>query len=216
MDHLKDMGIRYRELAERKFAEYDYVEAKKLCQKAKDFFPGLNFLSTFIIVIDIYLSKEKIVNGEPDWYGILGLEKSATPEKLFERFNKLCNDIKLGEDSVIGVEGARDILVEACAALTGTSSWIECPRCLHKFSYYKERMNQDIFCTGCGEFFKFISRISESPKETASSSLNEDDKRSSNRESVKGQANKIRRSSRTIVRPSKYKDFIRYENFIRF
>ncbi|PWA44106.1 DnaJ heat shock amino-terminal domain protein [Artemisia annua] len=142
MEHLKDMGIRYRDLAERKFAEYDYVGAKKLCQKAKDFFAGLSLLSTFITVIDIYLSREKIVDDEPDW-------------------------------------------------------------CLHKFSCYKERMNQDIFSTGCGEFFKFISRISESPKETASSSLNEDDKRSSNHESVKGLANKIRRSSRTIVRPSK-------------
>ena len=216
MDHRKDMGIRYRDLAERKFAEYDYVGAKKYCQKAKDYFTGLSLLSTFITVIDIYLSREKIIDDEPDWYGILGLEKSATPEKIFERFNKLCNDIKLGEDSVIGVEGARDILVEACAVLTGTSSWIECPKCLHQFSCYKERMNQEIFCTGCGEFFKFISRISESSKETASSSLNEDDKRSSNCDSVKGHANKIRRSSRTIVRPPKYKEFIRYTDFIRF
>lgn len=210
MDHLKDLGIRYRELAERQFAEYDYVGAKKLCQKAKDFFPGLSLLSTFSTVIDIYLAREKIVDGEPDWYGILGLEKSATPEKLFERFNKLYNDIKVGEDSVIGAEGATNILVEACTALTGASSWIECPRCLHNFSYYKERMDQEIFCTGCGEFFKFISRTSESLKQTASSSLNEDDKRSSNCEPVKGKTHNIRRSSRTIVRPSKYKDFILY------
>ena len=73
MDHRKDMGIRYRDLAERKFAEYDYDGAKKYCQKAKDYFAGLSLLSTFITVIDIYLSREKIIDDEPDWYGILGL-----------------------------------------------------------------------------------------------------------------------------------------------
>ena len=60
------MVIWYKELAERQFSKYDYVGAKKLSEKAKDLFPGHNLLSTFINVIDVYLSRDKFVDGERD------------------------------------------------------------------------------------------------------------------------------------------------------
>ena len=165
----QDMAIRTKAVAELKFAEQDYVGAKEFARKAKNISPGLNIISIFITVIDIYLSREKIVDGQPDWYGILGLEKPATPMKIFESFDKINNDIKLWEDMVIGVEGASEILFEAYAVLTGIS-WVECPRCLRKFNCSKERINKEIVCISCGVVFHAVSRPEFKIPETSSGS----------------------------------------------
>ena len=67
MDYFKDMGIRYKELAERQFAKYDYVGAKKLLKKQKICFQGLIYYQhSLLLIIDIYLSRNKFVDGERD------------------------------------------------------------------------------------------------------------------------------------------------------
>ncbi|KAM0033254.1 hypothetical protein Hdeb2414_s0016g00484011 [Helianthus debilis subsp. tardiflorus] len=90
MDCISERAMLIKETAERKFAEKEYIEAKKLAQQAKDLFPGLGFISLFITVIDIYLSRTKIIDGQPDWHAVLGLDNTATLKKtcviLLSRF----------------------------------------------------------------------------------------------------------------------------------
>ncbi|KAL8250325.1 hypothetical protein R6Q59_034018 [Mikania micrantha] len=148
MDCNNERALMTRKIAERKFAENDYVEAKKLAQQAKDMFPGLGFISLFITIIDVYLSRQKMVNGQPDWHAVLGLEKSATLKKTCEKYYNLYDDIKGGKNDVIGAEGALQILSEAFCNLTG-EFWTMCPSCRFKFQYSTDRVNKEILCFNC-------------------------------------------------------------------
>ncbi|KAJ9700472.1 hypothetical protein PVL29_005997 [Vitis rotundifolia] len=56
----------------RKFREKDFLGAKKFVLKAQNLHPGLEGLSQMLTIPDVYISAEKKVSGEVDWYGILG------------------------------------------------------------------------------------------------------------------------------------------------
>ncbi|KAK9066401.1 hypothetical protein SSX86_013723 [Deinandra increscens subsp. villosa] len=152
MDCYHERAQLTKELAERKFAEKDYVEAKKLAQQAKDLFPGLEFISLFITTIDIYLSRQKVVNGQPDWHAVFGLENPATLEKICEKYYNLYEDVKCGKNNVIGAEGALQILSEAFCNLTG-EFWTMCPRCQFKFQYANDRINKEMVCFNCHRYY---------------------------------------------------------------
>ncbi|MFS7971476.1 hypothetical protein Hanom_Chr09g00833351 [Helianthus anomalus] len=148
MDCISERAMVIKEIAERKFVEKDYIEAKKLAQQAKDLFPGLGYISLFITTIDIYLSRTKIIDGQPDWHAVLGLDNTATLKKTCEKFYNLYEDVKGGKNNVIGGEGALQILLEAFCHLSG-EFWTMCPRCQFKFQYSNDRVNKVIGCFNC-------------------------------------------------------------------
>ncbi|KAI3727054.1 hypothetical protein L1987_66863 [Smallanthus sonchifolius] len=108
----------------------------------------LGFISLFITIIDIYLSRQNIVDGQADWHAVLGLEDTATLEKTCEKYYNLYEDVKGGRSNVIGVEGALQILSEAFCNVT-VEFWTMCPRCQFKFQYSNDRMNKEIVCFNC-------------------------------------------------------------------
>ncbi|PWA64263.1 hypothetical protein CTI12_AA346220 [Artemisia annua] len=147
MDFNKDIAMRTKWLAEDKFTEKDFVGARKLAQKAKDLFPGLSFITLFITIIDIYISREI-----PDWYGVVGLEYPATLEQICEKYFNLHHDIKSVKDNVIGAQVALEILSEAFCFLTNTF-WTECPGCLLQFQYSSALANKNLKCFNCSALF---------------------------------------------------------------
>ncbi|KAK1433926.1 hypothetical protein QVD17_10844 [Tagetes erecta] len=152
MDCNNERALAIKETAEKKFAEKDYAEAKKLAQEAKDLFPGLGFISLFITVIDIYFYRQEIVNGQPNWRAVLGLETPSTLDKTCEKYYNLYEDVKLGKNNVLGAEGALQILSEAFCHLTG-QFWTVCPSCQFQFQYSTDSINKEILCFNCQKYY---------------------------------------------------------------
>ncbi|KAI3765998.1 hypothetical protein L2E82_16046 [Cichorium intybus] len=113
---------------------------------------SLNLTSLFITLNNIYESKEKTENGEPDWYGVLGLKKPATLEKICEKYCKLRQTIEEVRNEVIGAEGALQILSEAFCMLTQTF-WTKCSSCQFQFQYSNFRINEELVCINCRKHF---------------------------------------------------------------
>lgn len=160
MDCNNERALRTKEVAERKFAKKDYVGAKKFAQKAKDLCPELDFISLFITILNIFLSKEKIVDGQPNWYGVLGLEKPATVEEISKNYFNLFEAVKAGRNNVIGTEEALQTISEAFRVLTGTF-WAMCPRCQFSFQYLNNVANKVISCSYCNKVFLAVPLPSE-------------------------------------------------------
>ena len=147
MDFNKDNAMRTKCVAEDNFSEKDFVGARKLAQKAKDLLPGLSFITLFITIIDIHISREI-----PDWYGVVGLEYPATLEQICEKYFNLHHDIKSVRDNVIGAKVALEILSEVFCFLTNTF-WTECPGCLLQFQYSSALANKNLKCFNCSAIF---------------------------------------------------------------
>ncbi|CAH1423148.1 unnamed protein product [Lactuca virosa] len=114
---------------------------------------GLEFQSLLITINNIYSSRQKIKNGEPDWYGVLHLiNKPATLEEICANYYKLHAKVEEGRNNVAGAEGALKILLEALCMLTQTF-WTKCPGCKFRFHYSNARTNKELVCINCGNLF---------------------------------------------------------------
>lgn len=72
MECKRDEAIRAKRLAEKKLADKDFAASKKYTVKAQTLYPDLDGISQMSTIVDVYISAENKVNGELDWYGILG------------------------------------------------------------------------------------------------------------------------------------------------
>ena len=89
MECNKDEAARVKEMVEEKLAAKDHMGAKKLALKAQNLFPGLWGIPQMLAVLDVYISAENKINGEADWYGILGVDPKPDDETVRKRYRKL-------------------------------------------------------------------------------------------------------------------------------
>lgn len=118
MECNKDEATKAKELAEKKFAEKDVTGARKFAMKAQSLFPGLDGLQQLLATLNIYLSAERKINGEVDWYGILGIEPSSDEETVKKQYRKLALSLHPDKNKSVGAEGAFKILSEAWSVLS--------------------------------------------------------------------------------------------------
>lgn len=118
MECNKEEAARAKELAEKKLTERDYDGAKKIALKAQTLFPGLEGLPQFMATLDLYISSEKKVNGEVDWYGILGVDPFADDETLRRQYRALALTLHPDKNKSVGADGAFKILSEAWSLLS--------------------------------------------------------------------------------------------------
>ncbi|KAL2934404.1 Chaperone protein dnaJ 49 [Bienertia sinuspersici] len=118
MECNKDEAAKAKELAEKKFAEKDVMGARKFATKAHTLFPGLDGLQQLLATLNIYLSAERKVNGEVDWYGVLGVEPSSDDEAVKKQYRKLALSLHPDKNKSVGAEGAFKILSEAWNVLS--------------------------------------------------------------------------------------------------
>lgn len=118
MECNKEEAARAKEIAERKLEEREYDGAKKFALKAQNLFPGLEGLRQFMATLDVYISYEKKVNGEVDWYGILGVDPFAADEALRRQYRALALTLHPDKNKSVGAEGAFKILSEAWSLLS--------------------------------------------------------------------------------------------------
>lgn len=118
MECNKDEAARAKEIAERKFTERNYSAAKKFVLKAQNLYPGLDGLSQMMTTLEVYISAENKINGEMDWYGILGVNHLADEETIRKQYRKLALVLHPDKNKSLGAEGAFKLVSEAWSLLS--------------------------------------------------------------------------------------------------
>ncbi|XP_023645995.1 uncharacterized protein LOC17899917 [Capsella rubella] len=118
MECNKDEAKRAMDIAERKITEKDYNGAKKFANKAQNLFPELDGLKQLLMAIDVYISGEKKICGEADWYGILGVDPFANDEAVKKQYRKLVLLLHPDKNKCNGAEGAFQLVAEAWTLLS--------------------------------------------------------------------------------------------------
>lgn len=121
MDCNKDEAARAKEKAEEKFTAKDIVGAKKFALKAQNLFPGLEGISQMLATLDVYISAENKINGEVDWYAILGVDPRADEETVRKHYRKLALILHPDKNKSIGADGAFKLISQAWSMLSDKS-----------------------------------------------------------------------------------------------
>uniref|UniRef100_A0A1J3CUR3 DnaJ-like protein subfamily B member 12 n=1 Tax=Noccaea caerulescens TaxID=107243 RepID=A0A1J3CUR3_NOCCA len=118
MECNKDEAKRAMDIAERKVTAKDYNGAKKFANKAQTLYPQLEGLKQLMMTVDVYISGEKQIGGEADWYGILGVDPYADDEAVRKQYRKLALMLHPDKNKCTGAEGAFKLLSEAWSLLS--------------------------------------------------------------------------------------------------
>ncbi|XP_071693980.1 uncharacterized protein [Rutidosis leptorrhynchoides] len=118
MECNKDEALRAKEISEAQLLEKDFMGAKKFAQKAEKLFSGLEGLSQLLIILDVYISSEKKINGELDWYGVLGVGPTSDTETIRRSYRKLALSLHPDKNKSVGAEGAFKLVSEAWTLLS--------------------------------------------------------------------------------------------------
>ncbi|XVF02775.1 hypothetical protein REPUB_Repub04eG0203100 [Reevesia pubescens] len=118
MECNKDEATRAKELAEKKFIAKDIMGAKKFALKAQNLYPGLDGIPQMIATLDIHISAENKINGEADWYGILGVNPQADDDAVRKQYRKLALMLHPDKNKSVGADGAFKLISEAWSLLS--------------------------------------------------------------------------------------------------
>ncbi|KAF8044924.1 hypothetical protein N665_6012s0001 [Sinapis alba] len=119
MECNKDEAIRAMDIAKRKVTENDYTGAKAFAVKAQNLYPQLDGLKQVLMLIDVYISAgNKINGGEPDWYGVLGVDPLADDGVVKKQYRKLALLLHPDKNKCEGAEGAFKLILEAWSLLS--------------------------------------------------------------------------------------------------
>ncbi|CAA3029998.1 Hypothetical predicted protein [Olea europaea subsp. europaea] len=118
MECNRDEAARAKEIAERKFLAKDIKGAKNFALKAQNLYPELEDISRMVTTLDVYISAEEKINGEGNWYGILGVNPQADDEKIRRKYRKLALLLHPDKNNSLGAEGAFKLVSEAWSLLS--------------------------------------------------------------------------------------------------
>ncbi|KAA0044546.1 hypothetical protein IC582_017302 [Cucumis melo] len=121
MDCNKDEAARAKAKAEEKFTAKDIAGAKKFALKAQNLYPGLEGISQMLATLDVYISAENKINGEVDWYAILGVNPRADEETVRKNYRKLALILHPDKNKSIGADGAFKLISQAWSLLSDKS-----------------------------------------------------------------------------------------------
>ncbi|XP_010250691.1 PREDICTED: uncharacterized protein LOC104592869 [Nelumbo nucifera] len=118
MECNKDEATRAKEIAEKKFSAKDIAGARKFALKAQNLYPTLDGLPQMLATLDVYISAANKINGEADWYGILGVDPLADDETVKKQYRKLALMLHPDKNKSIGADGAFKFISEAWSLLS--------------------------------------------------------------------------------------------------
>ncbi|KAF7838836.1 Chaperone protein DnaJ [Senna tora] len=121
MECNKDDAMRAKELSEKKFLEMDFAGAKRFALKAQDLYPCLDGLSQLLATLEVYVSAEKKINGEVDWYEVLGVDPLADDETIRRRYRKLALALHPDKNKSVGSDGAFKLISQAWSLFSNKS-----------------------------------------------------------------------------------------------
>ncbi|KAH6766149.1 Chaperone DnaJ-domain superfamily protein [Perilla frutescens var. hirtella] len=95
---------------------------KKFALKAQNLYPELDGISQMVMMLDIYISaEEEKLNGESNWYGVLGLTPLVDDETIRKQYRKLALLLHPDKNRSIGAEGAFQFISQAWNLLSDKS-----------------------------------------------------------------------------------------------
>ncbi|KVI10174.1 uncharacterized protein LOC112506085 [Cynara cardunculus var. scolymus] len=118
MECNRDEAIRAKTIAEKRLADKDFTSAKKFALKAQTLYPELDGIAQMFTTLDVYISAEKKVSGEVDWYGILGVNPSDDDDTIRKQYRKLALILHPDKNKSVGADGAFKLLSEAWSLLS--------------------------------------------------------------------------------------------------
>lgn len=117
MECNRDEATRAKEIAENKFSSKDINGAKKFALKAQSLYPDLDGISQLLATLDIYIAAETKINGESDFYGILGVDPLADDDTVRKHYRKLLF-LHPDKNKSVGADGAFKYISEAWSCLS--------------------------------------------------------------------------------------------------
>ncbi|CAM8995653.1 unnamed protein product [Rhodiola kirilowii] len=118
MESEKKEALKAKETAERMFMERNYLGAKGYALEAQSLCPELDGVSQMVATFSIYVAAEARVNGEIDYYSMLGLPPTADDNKVKKQFNKMAVLLQNEKNKCVGADGALELVSEAWAVLS--------------------------------------------------------------------------------------------------
>ncbi|PRQ19046.1 putative DnaJ domain-containing protein [Rosa chinensis] len=150
MECNRDEAVRAKEMAEKKFATKDYMGSKTFALKAQNLFPGLSGIPQMLAVLDVYISAEKKINGEADWYGILGVDPTADDGTMRKKYKKLALVLHPDKNGSPGADGAFMLIAEAWSLLSDKAK-----RAAYDQKIRNERFHRNVSSTVAQDFPNF-------------------------------------------------------------
>ncbi|KAL0287911.1 UNVERIFIED_CONTAM: Chaperone protein DnaJ [Sesamum calycinum] len=136
-------ALRVKALAEKQFATKDFIGAQNYALKAQMLCPELEGISQMVATFGVYIASEAKINGECDFYSILGLDPSADKSKLKKQYKKLAVLLHPDKNRTVGADGAFRLVSEAWTLLSDSV----------KRSSYDQRRNLFAgYSTGAGGY----------------------------------------------------------------
>ncbi|WOH15997.1 hypothetical protein DCAR_0935546 [Daucus carota subsp. sativus] len=118
MECNRDEAARSKAIAERKLIEKDFAGAKKFAMKAHNLYPCMDGISQLLATIDVYVFSEKKLNGEADWYGVLGVNPRDSEDVVRKKYRKLVLTLHPDKNKAQGADGAFILVSEAWDVLS--------------------------------------------------------------------------------------------------
>ncbi|KAK4373159.1 hypothetical protein RND71_008543 [Anisodus tanguticus] len=132
--------------AERKFAERDYVSAKNNALRAQMLCPHLEGIAQMVATFGVHSAAEMKVNGEYDFYTILGMDPSANRAKLKKQYKRMAVLLHPDKNKNVGADGAFRLVSEAWTVLSDRA----------KRSAYDQRRNVfTLHTSGVGNYANY-------------------------------------------------------------
>ncbi|GMH07141.1 hypothetical protein Nepgr_008981 [Nepenthes gracilis] len=115
-DH--EAAIQAKKNAEKRFVTKDFVGAKNYALKAQLLFPELDGISQMVATFNVYVASEAKINGEIDFYSVIGLKPSADRSVVKKQYKKLAALLHPDKNKTIGADGAFKLVSEAWTLLS--------------------------------------------------------------------------------------------------
>ncbi|KAG8364484.1 hypothetical protein BUALT_Bualt18G0002100 [Buddleja alternifolia] len=120
MESSIEEAVRAKAFAEKQFVQKDFVGAKNYALKAQMLCPQLEGISQMVATFGVYIASEAKINGELDFYSILGLDPSADKSKLKKQYKKMAVLLHPDKNKTLGADGAFRLVSEAWTLLSDT------------------------------------------------------------------------------------------------
>ncbi|KAL6554472.1 hypothetical protein OROMI_020145 [Orobanche minor] len=167
-------AIRAKAFAEKQFMEKNFAGAKNYALKAQTLCPELDGISQMVATFGVYMASESKINGELDFYSILGLEPSVDRSKLKKQYKKMAVLLHPDKNKTAGANGAFRLVSEAWTLLSDISKrssydqrrnlfssshgrsdtfWTVCTSCHVQYEYLRKYVNKRLSCKNCRGVF---------------------------------------------------------------
>lgn len=118
MEANKEEALKAKEIAEKRFFEKKFTDARNYALKAKTLFPGLEGISQMVATFEVYIASEDKFNGEVDYYSILGLKPFADKDAVKKQYRKMAVLLHPDKNKCVGADGAFKLVSEAWTLLS--------------------------------------------------------------------------------------------------